>query len=84
MVRNFKYKIDHKNNHATIGKIVDIKNHRIFNNNFKKVLHYQYRAPHSLKGNKGQNQYLTRVFFGKIQVTFSKCVLYPDKVIFEK
>ena len=37
----------------------------------------------ALKGNKGQNQYLTRVFIGKIQVTFRKCVLYPDKVIFE-
>ena len=36
-----------------------------------------------LKGNKGQNQYLTRVFIVKIQVTFRKCVLYPDKVIFE-
>ena len=36
-----------------------------------------------LKGNKGQNQYLTRVFIRKIQVTFKKCVLDPDKVIFE-
>ena len=33
-----------------------------------------------LKGNKGQNQYLTHVFIGKTQVTFRKCVLYPDKV----
>ena len=37
-----------------------------------------------LKGNKGQNQYLARVFIGKIQITFKKCVLYPDKVIFDK
>ena len=36
-----------------------------------------------LKGNKGQNQYLTYVFVGIIQVTFRKCVLYPDKVNFE-
>ena len=36
-----------------------------------------------LKGNKGQNQYLTRVFIGRIQVTFIKCVFIPDKVIFE-
>ena len=35
-----------------------------------------------LKGNKGQNQYLTRKLIGKIQVTFRKCVLYPNKVIF--
>ena len=37
----------------------------------------------SLKENKGQNQYSTRVFIRKIQVTFRKCVLYPDKVLFE-
>ena len=37
----------------------------------------------SLKGNKGQNQYLTPGFIGKIQVTFRKCVLYPDMVTFE-
>ena len=35
------------------------------------------------KGEKGQNQYLTCVFNGKIQITFLKCVLYPDKVILE-
>ena len=37
----------------------------------------------SLKGNKGQNQNLTHVLIGKIQVTFIKYVLYPDKVILE-
>ena len=37
----------------------------------------------SLKGNTGQNQYLTHVFIEKIQVTCRKCVLYPNKVIFE-
>jgi hypothetical protein len=36
-----------------------------------------------LKGNKGQNQYFTSVFIGKIQVTFRKSNLYHDKVIFE-
>ena len=36
-----------------------------------------------LKGNKGQNRYLSCVFIGKIQVTFRKYVLYPYKVIFE-
>ena len=36
-----------------------------------------------LKGNKGQNQYFTRVFIGKIQVTFRKGILYPDTVNFE-
>ena len=41
-------------------------------------------CPTGLKGNKGQNEYLTRSFIGKIQVTFIKCVLYPDKVMFEK
>ena len=37
----------------------------------------------TLKGNKDQNPYLTSVFIGKIQVSFIKCVLAPDKVIFE-
>ena len=36
-----------------------------------------------LKGNKGQNQNLTHVLIGKIQVTFIKYVLYPDKVILD-
>ena len=40
-------------------------------------------TPGLLKGNKGQNQNLTHVLIGKIQVTFIKYVLYPDKVILE-
>ena len=36
-----------------------------------------------LKGNKGPNPYLTSGFIGKIQVSFTKCVLFPDMVIFE-
>ena len=36
----------------------------------------------NLKVNKGQNQYLTPGFIGKIQVTFRKSVLYPDKIFF--
>ena len=48
----------------------------------------QRQPPHTglappLKGNKGQNQYLNRVFIGKIPITLRKWVLYPDKVNFE-
>ena len=43
--------------------------------NGRKQMHF------CLKGNKGQTQCLTRVFIEKMQVTFRKCVLYPDKVI---
>ena len=37
----------------------------------------------ALKGTKGQNKYLTRVFNRKIHVTLRQCILYPDKVSFE-
>ena len=48
-----------------------------------KGLATSWQALETLKGNKGQNQNLTHVLIGKIQVTFIKYVLYPDKVILE-
>ena len=36
-----------------------------------------------LKGEQGSKSYLTCQFIGEIQVTFRKCVLYLDNVIFQ-